>query len=161
MVNMLPNRAIFRNNLALYANYSGDFEVAEKEARALPPGEYPSLTFALAQVGQGQRAEAIATYEKLATVSAFGASLAAAGLADVAMVEGRFSDAARILEQGAAPDLSEKKLRGRSQKIRLVSACRIVAQPHRRRYRRCRKSAREQQGRQDPVPGRPDLYRGR
>src|SRR5688572_14278013 len=108
VVNLLPNRAIFRNNLALYANYSGDFEVADKEARALPPGEYPALTLAMAQLGQGQRRETIATYETLATVSAFGASLAAAGLADMAVVEGRFSDAARILEQGAARDLEGK-----------------------------------------------------
>jgi tetratricopeptide (TPR) repeat protein len=117
VVNLLPNRAIFRNNLALYANYAGDFALGEEQARALPPGEYPSLALAMAQLGQGQRPEAIATYEQLASVSAFGASLAAAGLADVAVVEGRFSQAARILEQGAARDLAEKNSEAAARKF--------------------------------------------
>ena len=110
VVDRLPNRAIFRNNLALYANYAGDFEVADKEARALPPGEYAALALAMAQLGQGQRREAIATYEQLAKMSPLGASIAAAGLADVAVVEGRFSDAVRILEEGATRDLATKGL---------------------------------------------------
>jgi serine/threonine protein kinase/tetratricopeptide (TPR) repeat protein len=108
VVARLPNRAIFRNNLALYANYAGSFDVAETEARALPPGEYAALALAMAQLGQGQRREAIATYEKLAATSALGASIAAAGLADVAVVEGRFADAVRLFEQGAVRDLAEK-----------------------------------------------------
>ena len=41
----------------------------------------------------------------MADISAFGASLAAAGLADIALFEGRTDDAARILEDGAAVDL--------------------------------------------------------
>jgi len=117
VVNLLPNRAVFRINLALYANYSGDFEVADKEARALPPSEYAALALAMAQLGQGQRREAIASYEKLGTVSAFGASLAAAGLADVAVVEGRFSDAARILEKGATGDLAAKNSEAAARKF--------------------------------------------
>ena len=117
VVARLPNRAIFRNNLALYANYAGDFDVAETEALALPPGEYASLALAMAQLGQGERREAIATYEKLAAVSPLGASIAAAGLADVAGVEGRFSDAVRILEQGAARDLAEKSVEGAARKF--------------------------------------------
>ena len=109
VVNLLPNRTIFRNNLALYANYAGEFEVAEKEARSLPPAEYSILALAMAQLGQGQRREAIASYEKIGPLSPMGASFAASGLADVAVVEGRFSDAVRILEQGAARELAEKR----------------------------------------------------
>ena len=109
VVNLLPNRAIFRNNLALYADYAGEFADAEKEARALPASsEYANLALAMAQVGQNQFPEATATYEKLGTLSPFGQSLSAAGLADVAVIQGRFADAARILEQGAAADLAAK-----------------------------------------------------
>ena len=41
-------------------------------------------------------------------MDAWGASFAAAGLGDLALYEGRFSDAVRILEQGAAADLASK-----------------------------------------------------
>ena len=121
VVNLLPNRAVFRTNLALYANYSGDFEVADKVAKTLPPGEYNGMALALAQVGQGQRREAVATYEKLATVSPQGASFAASGLADVAMVEGRFSDAIRRLEQGAAADIGGKMLEAAAAKYAAIA----------------------------------------
>ena len=117
VVDLLPNRAIFRTNLALYANYAGDFEVAEKEARALPPGEHAALALAMAQLGQGQRREAITTYENLATVSPLGASFSAAGLADVAVVEGRFSDAVRVLEQSAARDVAGKQVDAAARKF--------------------------------------------
>jgi serine/threonine-protein kinase len=106
VVNLLPNRAIFRNNLALYANYAGEFAVAEEETKALPPAsEYANLALAMAQVGQNRLSDAAATYEKLRGLSPFGASLSAAGLGDLAIIQGRFADAVRILEQGAAADL--------------------------------------------------------
>jgi tetratricopeptide (TPR) repeat protein len=109
VVTMLPNRAIFRNNLALYANYAGDFQTGEKEARTVPqPDAYGLLALAFAQLGQGQFSQATATYQKLGTVGAQGASFAASGLGDVAAVEGRFSEAVRVLEQGAAADLASK-----------------------------------------------------
>jgi tetratricopeptide (TPR) repeat protein len=126
VVNLLPNRTIFRNNLALYANYASDFELAEKEARALPPGEYASLALAMAQLGQGERAEAIATYESLKTTSALGASFAASGLADIAIVEGRFADAIRILEEGAAADLAAKRVEGAARKFAAVAYAQLA-----------------------------------
>ncbi len=35
VVKILPKRAVFRDNLALYSNYAGDFETGEKEARTV------------------------------------------------------------------------------------------------------------------------------
>jgi tetratricopeptide (TPR) repeat protein len=107
VVAMLPNRVVFRDNLALYANYAGDFETAEKEARTIQePDVYAILAIALAQTGQGLLTEAADTYRKLAAINAQGASFAASGLGDLAVYEGRYSDAARILEQGANADLA-------------------------------------------------------
>ncbi len=118
VVNLLPNRAIFRNNLSLYANYAGDFQVAEEEARALPASnEYAALALAMAQLGQGQRPEAIATYETLAKLNPLGASLATSGLADVAVVEGRYSDAVRILEPAAERDVVSKSMDSAARKF--------------------------------------------
>jgi tetratricopeptide (TPR) repeat protein len=53
--------------------------------------------------------QATETYHQLEKFSAIGASTAASGLADLAVYEGRFSDAVRILESGAAADLKAKR----------------------------------------------------
>ncbi len=109
VVEMLPNRVLFRVNLALYANYAGDFQTGEQEARTVEePDVYATLALAFAQLGQGQLRQAIETYEKLGAINAQGASLGASGLGDLATLEGRFSDAVRILGRGAAADLTAK-----------------------------------------------------
>jgi serine/threonine protein kinase/tetratricopeptide (TPR) repeat protein/TolB-like protein len=109
VVKMLPNRALFRDNLALYANYAGDFQEAETEARTITePDAYASMALAFAQIGQGQADEAMATYEQVRSIGALGASFSASGLGDTAAVQGRFADAVQILEQGAAADLASK-----------------------------------------------------
>ena len=109
VVNLLPGRTLFRNNLALYADYAGQFPIAEEEARALPANfEQASLALAMAQIGQDKLPDAIATYDKLRSVSPLGGSLAATGVADIAIVQGRFGDAARSLEKDAAAELAAK-----------------------------------------------------
>jgi tetratricopeptide (TPR) repeat protein len=105
---ILPKRAVYRFNLALYRAYAGDFQTAEREVRAAQQ-LYPSyvkgyVTLAYAQLGQGHLAEAAETYHNLEKISARGASLAALGLADLAVYEGRYSDAAQILEKKAVSD---------------------------------------------------------
>ncbi len=106
VVELLPQRVLFRDNLALYANYAGDFQTGEQEARSVEePDVYATLALAFAQLGQGQLPRAGETYSKLATIDTLGASFSASGLGDLAAYEGRFSDAARILTQGAAADI--------------------------------------------------------
>jgi tetratricopeptide (TPR) repeat protein len=101
---------LYRNNLALYAMYGGQFDDAIREA-----GEVLKLdagfrkayvAMALAQLAQGKTAEAEAAYHKLEGVSARGASLASIGLADMALYDGRNADAIGILEKGIAADLA-------------------------------------------------------
>jgi tetratricopeptide (TPR) repeat protein len=103
-----PNNDLHAN-LALYLAYSGDFPGAEQESRkvlqANPSYESGYASLAYAQVGQGQLAEAIKTYEQLEKISSYGQSIAAQGLADIALYEGRLADAVRFLEAGAAADL--------------------------------------------------------
>ena len=106
VVKILPNRALYRENLALYANYSGDFHSAEQEVRAMPaPGLFGLIALAFAQMGQGQVAQAAQTYQSMGKVDVQGASYTASGLADIAVLEGRFSDAVVILTRGAEADL--------------------------------------------------------
>jgi len=108
-VQILPKRATIRGNLAIYAAYAGDFQTADREARAIEePYDLATLAIAFAQLGQGLLPEAADTYKQLATINARGTSWSASGLGDLALYEGRFSDAARLFEQGAAADLASK-----------------------------------------------------
>ena len=101
-----------RSNLALYALYAGDFATAEKEA-GVALGLNPSylkalLAVALSRVGQGRLEQASEAYATLARTSARGASFAAMGEADVALVEGRLADAAAILQKGIEADVGSQ-----------------------------------------------------
>src|SRR5215471_11386554 len=106
---ILPNRVLYRSNLALQADYATDFQTAEREARRVQePILKAVVALAYAQLAQGQLPLALETYKKLGMMPAQGASRAASGLGDLALYEGRLSDAVRILADGAAADLSAK-----------------------------------------------------
>jgi eukaryotic-like serine/threonine-protein kinase len=101
-----PNNVLRRNNVALFAMYAGSFDVAEKQAKDVLGlnKDYVKafLVIAMAQVGTGRSGEADATWQQLQNVSAVGRDLAAHGRADLALYEGRLTDAATILEQALA-----------------------------------------------------------
>jgi serine/threonine protein kinase/tetratricopeptide (TPR) repeat protein len=108
-VQILPNYVALRNNLAFFTSLSGDFETAESDIKAIDqPNNRTILALAYSQMGRGLLAEAAETYQKLGAMGAAGASSAAQGLGDLAVYDGRFSDAVRILEAGAAADLAAK-----------------------------------------------------
>jgi tetratricopeptide (TPR) repeat protein len=111
-------------NLSLFASYAGDFPTSEREARTVlqtnPSYEKAYLTLAYAQLGQGQSAHAAETYQKLEKISALGASLGTSGLADLALYEGRFSEAVQILEKAAAVDLAAKNARAAEKLVALA-----------------------------------------
>jgi tetratricopeptide (TPR) repeat protein len=118
VVTMLPKRDLYRVNLALYSNYAGEFPAADREARAIQTPDVKALTaLAFSQLGQGQPAAAKATYDRLAMVSPLGASVAAAGLGDLAAFEGRFGDAARILRAAAVDDIEAKRTEAAASKL--------------------------------------------
>jgi tetratricopeptide (TPR) repeat protein/predicted Ser/Thr protein kinase len=111
---VFPNNQFARGNLAVYLSYDGDFPASEREARtvlkASPSYEQAYLALAFAQVGQGQLAEAVKTYQQLEKISDQGQSTAAQGLADIALYEGRLGEAAQLLQHGAALDLQAGRL---------------------------------------------------
>jgi tetratricopeptide (TPR) repeat protein len=107
---ILPKRALYRLNLALYSSYASDFEAAAEEAMTTRDlgnslGWQP---LAYAQAGQERIADAIRSYEALMKTNAQGASIATSGLADIAVYEGRFAEAVRLYEAGARTDLERK-----------------------------------------------------
>jgi tetratricopeptide (TPR) repeat protein/predicted Ser/Thr protein kinase len=107
-----PHSVLQQVNYSMYALYAGDFDTAAKQAQAIlqenPKFDQALRTAALAELGLGHTAESQAHYDKLRAVSPYGASIAATGLADVALYEGKLSDAASILEKAIAVDLTAK-----------------------------------------------------
>ena len=113
VVKIVSKRAIFRVNLGLYESYGGDFQTGEREARTAQELGSPLglLPLAFAQLGQNQLSQASSTYQELGkadSLGSLGASFAASGLGDLALYEGRFSEAVRVLGEGAAADLTSK-----------------------------------------------------
>ncbi len=101
-----PANVLRRNNVALFALYAGDFEIAEKQAKdvlALKQ-DYVKAYFvvAMTQLGTGHPEDAEMTWQNLEKVSDTGRDLAAQGRADLAMYGGRLTDAAKILQEALA-----------------------------------------------------------
>jgi serine/threonine protein kinase/tetratricopeptide (TPR) repeat protein len=107
-VAILPKRAIYRGNLAMNLAFSGDAEAAAKEAAEALKLGYANgyLHQAYASLLMEQPAQAAAAYQKFEEVNA---SDATTGLADLAVYEGRFSDAVKLCEKGAAADMAGRK----------------------------------------------------
>ncbi len=109
VVQLLPNHVVYRSNLALALTFAGEFDAAEQEVRTLKEPYTRALgTLALSQLGRGLAGEARETYEKVGTMDAWGSAFAAAGLGDLAVYEGHFSDAVGHFEKGATADLAAK-----------------------------------------------------
>lgn len=127
---ILPKRMLYRNNLALYTSYGTDFKTGEQEARAVremsPAFNLGFISLAFAQLGQGQVADAADTYRKLEALSKQGASDGASGVADLAFYEGRFNEAALILQKGAASDLTNQFLDGAATKLAILAQIRLL-----------------------------------
>jgi tetratricopeptide (TPR) repeat protein len=107
-VAILPKRALYRASVVGYLAFAGDFQQAGKEAAELVKLNYDLafVTQAYASLGQEQVAEAAEAYAKLAKINP---SLGTTAVADLAAYEGRFQEAVRLLEKGAADDLSGGK----------------------------------------------------
>jgi tetratricopeptide (TPR) repeat protein len=119
-----------RSNVGLYGMYGGDFNtgiVENKAALQINPSFVTGyIGVALSQLGQGHPAEALSTYEELAKVKPDGISAAAAGLADVALYEGRVQDAIKILAQGARDDLASNNPDGAASKFAILAQARLA-----------------------------------
>jgi tetratricopeptide (TPR) repeat protein len=124
-----PNNDL-RANMAFYLAYTGDFPAAEQEARqvlqANPNFESGYVGLAYAQVGEGQLAEAVKTYQQLEKLSDYGQSAADQGLADIALYEGRLADAVRFLETGASVDVKAGRLDSAAASLGLLAHAQLL-----------------------------------
>jgi len=110
----------YRYNYALYAMYAGDFQAAATEARAAletnPNLPKAHLAIAMAALAAGNVNEARSAYENARAAGPRGVSLAAIGLADISMYQGRFDEAVPILQKGLDEDTAAKNLAGAAAK---------------------------------------------
>jgi tetratricopeptide (TPR) repeat protein len=108
-VAILPKRAIYRSNLAMDLVYNGDFPGAAKEAAEAVKLGYVNgfLIQAFVSLGQEQPERAAEFYHNLEKSLP---SDAATGLADLAIYEGRYSEAVDILQNGLKADLAGPKV---------------------------------------------------
>ena len=111
-IDLYPKNVPQRNNFGLIAMYAGDFETGVREQNTvLRMNSQFVLAYvglALSELGAGRPQEALATWNKLAAAGPAGASAAAAGLADLALYQGRIEDARKILEPAIEADLAAK-----------------------------------------------------
>src|SRR5215472_16692549 len=110
-----PNSSMYKLNVSILSTYTGDFQNAEQQAQSViqanPAFEQAYEFLAYAPLGQGRMDDAAQTYQAVGKLSPLGASMSASGLADVALYEGRYSEAVRLLESGAAADVAAKNSR--------------------------------------------------
>lgn len=105
-----PRDVLTRNNVGLFATFTGDFATAiDEQVKVVEqnPGFANGwIGLALAELAAGKVDEARATWEKLRAVDAAGASAAAEGLADLAASLGRLAEARALLEAGVKADVA-------------------------------------------------------
>ena len=119
-VAIVPKGVGPRLNLSFISSFAGDFAAGEKEARAglaiNPSAAQGYLVLAESQLGEGQIDNAAGSYHKLEGFGPALASMANAGLADLAAYQGKYAEAASILTNGAAADVAAKNTDGAARK---------------------------------------------
>ena len=110
-IDIYPKSFKYRANYALYAMYASDFKTAGDAARELikdnPNFDTAYLILAMEAVASGDVAKARALYEAAERTGNAGASLAAIGLADLDLFEGRYKEAIARLPEAAKRDRAQ------------------------------------------------------
>jgi tetratricopeptide (TPR) repeat protein len=116
LLEMYPEDIQFRANYALYAMYASDLKAAVEESgkvlKADPTYYLAYLPVAMQAMTIPDPIAARRVYERAATQGDSGASLAAIGLADVALYEGKAADAENILPGAIAKDQADGNEQG-------------------------------------------------
>jgi len=129
-VELNPQESVPRYNLCWYLIASGDFNGADQEIQALinldPEYWDTYICKGLVEIAQGQTVQAAATYRALEAKGAYPASLAATGLADLLLYEGRLEEAVKILEAGIAADVKGGMAFRAADKCLMLAQARLV-----------------------------------
>ena len=116
LANRFPDNSAFTTNYALYAMYAGDFELAgspaSKVLAAEPDYFLARLPQAISHMVAGDLNAATEDYRAMGEKGARAKSLAAVGLADIAMLTGDFTTAATELSAGRELDTTSGNIDG-------------------------------------------------
>ena len=107
-IDIYPKSFKYRANYALYAMYASDFKTAAATAQELinenPNFDTAYLVLAIEAIASGDLTRARQAYESAAKTGDAGASLAALGLADLDMYQGRYKEAIATLPDATKRD---------------------------------------------------------
>jgi serine/threonine protein kinase/tetratricopeptide (TPR) repeat protein len=119
-VDLYPKNPRARMNFAIYATYAGDLKTADAEARTVIKDSktlYKAyLPLAAVAFANSDYDAMRGAYEAMKT-TAPGTSVAVHGLADLAMYEGRWADAEKLLSDGIAADAKTKNTTSQAAKL--------------------------------------------
>ncbi|HEY6928954.1 MAG TPA: protein kinase [Thermoanaerobaculia bacterium] len=128
-VDAYPKNVAQRNNLGLDAMYAGDFATAIREQdevlRLNSEFVLAYVSKALSQLAQGHPEQATETWGKVSALGSRGASVGAAGLADIALYQGRPADAVPTLTKGIEADLTDKNTDAAAEKQVMLAEARL------------------------------------
>jgi tetratricopeptide (TPR) repeat protein len=130
-VDIYPKNVLQRTNVAAYAMYAGDFKTAIAEAQTLlkdnPGYEYALLALSMSNLASGDRQAAVDAYARLEQTSTLGASMAASGGIDLALLEGRVQDALKLSPKGIAASQKANDTSNLAQKYILAAEASLAA----------------------------------
>ena len=111
VANRFPDHSGYSANLALYAMYASRFDeaasVAKKVIKDDPSSAYAFLVLALTNAVAGDFVAAADTYQRMTELDQFGRSIAAEGLADLAIYRGDMDIAIDILDDAIATEFAQ------------------------------------------------------
>ena len=129
-IEIYPKNVPQRNNFGLIAMYAGDFETGVREQMTVlqmnPQFVLAYVGLALSQLGAGKPQQALDTWNRLAATGPAGASAAAAGLADLALYQGRIGDARKILESAIETDVAAPNVDEAARKLTTLAEAEIA-----------------------------------
>jgi tetratricopeptide (TPR) repeat protein len=130
-IEIYPRNVPQRNNYGLIAMYAGDFETGIREQQTVlrdnPKFVMAHVGLALSQLGAGRAADADATWKGLAALGPAGASSAAAGLADLALYEGRAGDTRGLLEDSIEEDIAASDTDQAARKLTTLAEAQLAS----------------------------------
>ena len=110
VANRFPDDSAYGGNLALYAMYASRFDVAAAAAIDViemdPGNAYANFVVAQTQAVAGDLTAAESTYQKMTGFDQFARSVAAEGIADLALYQGDVSTALQVLDAAIETEMS-------------------------------------------------------
>ncbi len=126
-----PRNVPQRNNVGFFAMYAGAFdEAVQEQERVLeenPRFGNGHIGLALAQLAAGRRDAALSTWGRYRALGGADASSAVEGLADLALYEGRISEARALLEPALARDVAAKASDSAARKLVMIAEAHLAA----------------------------------